>query len=442
MLTKEQNERLTRVGSGTPMGNLLRRYWHPVAASLQLHEDPVKAVRLLGEDYVLFRDRKGQLGFVEARCAHRQVELKHGYVVDEGLRCPYHGWAYDVTGKCTSQPAEPEGSRLKEGIRLQAFPVREKEGLIFVYVGPQPAPLLPWWDRAASMRGFKHITVQEIPCNWLQMTENITDYSHSSWLHGHYATHVLKNMRIPADDPRWLQVRSRRDRTQKKLDWRAFKHGISSHVLLDGQTEEHEMWRNGHQHIVPHVNSLAQSGLSFTNFYVPVDDEHTFMVRREHYYFSPDVPIPHQDEDRIPYFAPPWMLTDEEGNRRMDHNNGQDNMAFVAQGRIFDRSKEHLGTTDRGLVMFRRMLEDQLRVVEGGGDPINVFRTEGALEAIELPPPLTYYYDRGRGADGSYTYGATTSQQLTQYSPHRDAIENLFMTEAKLRRDAKAKVAG
>jgi 5,5'-dehydrodivanillate O-demethylase len=438
MLTNDRNDRLTRVGPDTPMGKLLRSYWHPVAASLQLHETPVKPVRLLGEDYVLFRDKRGRLGFVEPRCAHRQVELKHGYVVDEGLRCPYHGWSYDTTGQCTSQPAEPADSTLKDKIRLKSWPVQEMQGLIFVYVGPGPAPLLPWWDRAASMKGFKHITVQEIPCNWLQMTENITDYSHSSWLHGHYATRLLAEMGVPEDDPRWLQVRSRANRTQKKLDWRPFKNGISSHVMLEGQTEEHEMWQNGHQHVLPNVNSLAQSGLSFTNFYVPVDDEHTFMVRREHYYFSPDVPIPHQDEDRIPYFAPPWMLIDENGNRRMDHNNGQDNMVFVAQGRIFDRSRENLATTDRGIVMYRRMLEEQLDRVERGMDPINVFRTEEAMaNGIDLPPPLAYYYDRGRGTDGTYKYGATTSQQLTQYSPHRDAIENLFVTEANIRKAAK-----
>jgi len=437
MLTHEQNDRLIRVGPETPMGNLFRRYWHPVAPSAQLHEKPVKAVRLLGEDYVLFRDENGKLGFIEPRCAHRLIELKYGYVVPEGLRCPYHGWTYDVTGQCTAQPAETPESRFKDKIKLKSFPVQEKEGLIFVYVGPEPAPLLPWWDRAASLRGFKHITIQEIPCNWLQMTENITDYSHSSWLHGHYATHVLGQLGIPPADPRWLQVRARAGRAQKKLDWRIFKYGISSHVLLDGQTEEHEMWRYGHQHIFPHVNSLAQSGLSFTNHYVPMDDNHTLFVRREHYYFSPEVPVPHQDEDRIPYFAPPWMLTDENGNWRMDHNNAQDVIAFVAQGQIYDRSKENLASSDRGIVMFRRMLEEQLRVVEAGEDPMNVFRTEEELNQIEMPPPLTYYYDRGRGADGTYTYGATTSQQLTQYSPHRDSIENLFLTEAKMRSDAK-----
>jgi 5,5'-dehydrodivanillate O-demethylase len=131
MLTNEQNDRLTRVGPSTAMGNLFRRYWHPVAPSAQLHEKPVKPVRLLGEDYVVFRDQNGQLGFMEPRCAHRLVELKYGYVVPEGLRCPYHGWTYDVTGQCTAQPAETPESRFKDKIKLKSFPVQEKEGLVF-----------------------------------------------------------------------------------------------------------------------------------------------------------------------------------------------------------------------------------------------------------------------------------------------------------------------
>jgi hypothetical protein len=154
-------------------------------------------------------------------------------------------------------------------------------------------------------------------------------------------------------------------------------------------------------------------------------------VRREHYDFAPEVPVPPQDEDKIPYFAPPWMLTDENGNRRMDHNNGQDNLIFVSQGEIFDRTSENLGTTDQGIVMYRRFLDEQLSIVAQGGDPINVFRTDADLANIELPPPLTYYYDRGRGGDGSYTYGATTGHQLTQYSPYRDTIEDLFLKEAQ-----------
>lgn len=438
MLTEKQNERLTRVGPGTPMGRLFRRYWHPVAPSAMLHDEPVKAVRLLGEDYVIFRDKQGKLGCVEPRCAHRQLELKYGFVVDEGLRCPYHGWSYDTGGRCTLQPAEPADSSFKDKIRLKSFPIQEREGLIFLYVGPEPVPKLAWWDRVADRIGYKHVTIQELPCNWLQMAENITDYSHSAWLHGHYATYILDKLGIPDDDPRWRQVRSRAGRLQKKLDWRLTKHGISSHVLLDGQTEDHEMWQHGHQLVMPNVNALAQSGLSFTNYYVPVDDTHTLLVRREHYYFS-HLQVEPQEEDKIPYFAPPWMMYDENGERRMDHNNGQDNMAFTGQGVIFDRTKENLGTTDAGVIMYRKLLEDQMQVVESGGEPMNVFQTDADLQTIEKLPPLAYYYDRGRDGDGGYSYGATTGHQLTQYSPYRDTIEALFMEESRLATEAAGK---
>ena len=120
MLTAEENERLTRVGPGTPMGNLLRRYWHPVAASAELAARSTKAVRILCEDLVLYRDRSGTLGLVEERCAHRRVNLVWGIPETEGLRCPYHGWLYDETGQCIEQPGEPTGSTFKDKIKLAA----------------------------------------------------------------------------------------------------------------------------------------------------------------------------------------------------------------------------------------------------------------------------------------------------------------------------------
>ena len=147
MLTREENERLTRVGPGTPMGELMRRYWQPIAAAGQLLERPVRPVRLLGEDLVLFRDPSGRLGLVGDRCAHRKVRLEYGYPVEGGLRCPYHGWTYDGAGRCVAQPSEPAGSTFKDRVRITAYPVQELAGVVFAYLGPRPAPLLPRWDR-------------------------------------------------------------------------------------------------------------------------------------------------------------------------------------------------------------------------------------------------------------------------------------------------------
>src|SRR5205809_4195731 len=146
METKQSNERLTQVGRGTPMGKLLRYYWWPIAGSSELLENPVKPVTILGEHLTLFKDRQGRLGLIGQRCAHRRFDLQYGIPEVEGLRCPYHGWMYDTTGQCIEQPAEPETSNFKDRVRIPSYSAEELGGLIFVYLGPQPAPLLPRWD--------------------------------------------------------------------------------------------------------------------------------------------------------------------------------------------------------------------------------------------------------------------------------------------------------
>ena len=129
MLSVDENEMLTKVDAGTPVGELMRRYWHPVATSQEIKENPVKAVRLLGESLTLFQDRQGRLGLIDQRCAHRRVDLKYGIPENEGLRCPYHGWLYDRTGQCLEQPAETEKTTFKNTVKLKAYSVQELGGL-------------------------------------------------------------------------------------------------------------------------------------------------------------------------------------------------------------------------------------------------------------------------------------------------------------------------
>ena len=149
MLTAEHNERLTRVGAGTPMGELMRRYWHPVAAGVELNpKTPTKAVRLLGEDLTLFRMLDGKLGLVARRCAHRSTDLVQGIPEPNGIRCAYHGWVYGPDGRCVEMPNEPNEA-FKDKIRIPAYSVEELGGVVFAYMGPQPAPLVPRWDLLA-----------------------------------------------------------------------------------------------------------------------------------------------------------------------------------------------------------------------------------------------------------------------------------------------------
>ena len=183
MLTTEQNARLTQVGPGTPMGELMRRYWHPIAASVELNEEtPTKEIRLLGEDLVLYRDLSGTVGCVEPSCAHRKANLSYGVPEEKGIRCAYHGWIYDETGACLDQPSEPSGSRFKDKVKVRAYPVEELGGTIFVYMGPQPTPLLPRWDILVWENVTREIKKVMLPTNWLQCMGNSLYPVHFQWL--------------------------------------------------------------------------------------------------------------------------------------------------------------------------------------------------------------------------------------------------------------------
>ena len=186
MLSREDNELLTQVGRGTPMGELLRRYWYPIAAASELIEKPTKAVRVLGEELVLYRDRQGRPGLIGPQCAHRRMSMLLGIPEEDGLRCPYHGWLYDRAGKCLEQPyeqAEDPDSTFKDRIRMPAYPVEELGGLIFAYLGPEPTPLVPRWELLVRDGVLRDIGAAIIPCNWLQIMENSLDPVHVEWLH-------------------------------------------------------------------------------------------------------------------------------------------------------------------------------------------------------------------------------------------------------------------
>lgn len=202
MLTKEMNEKLTRVGPGTPTGELMRRYWHPVAVVVELQENPVKKVRLLCEDLVLFRDRSGNLGLIDEPCPHRRVSMEYGIPEETGLRCPYHGWLFNQEGQCIEQPAEPWNSTFKDRVSTKAYPVQELGGLIFAYLGPLPAPVLPRYDLLVWNDVLRHVGSTMLNCNFMQCMENSLDPVHVEWLHGYYMDYVWSS-RDPNYTPRY-----------------------------------------------------------------------------------------------------------------------------------------------------------------------------------------------------------------------------------------------
>ena len=382
MLTKERNERLTQVGPGTPMGELMRRYWHPVAVNSELVKRPTKPVRILGEDLVLYRDASGGLGLIGPRCAHRGVDLVYGMPEPNGLRCPYHGWLYDATGQCLEQPAEPEESTYYKQFKLPSYPVQELGGLIFAYLGPEPVPLLPRWDLLAWDNVTRDTAATLLPCNWLQVQENSLDPIHNEWLHGYYAIWFRERLGLSTAHLDKQRLRHRR------VGFDRFKHGIIKRRLYDGMDDDDENWRIGHPILFPNILHLGRSGrrVSF-QFRVPVDDTHTW-----HLHYFVDIPEPGEQvptQEVVPFQVQP--LYDEDGFLRTEDIVDQDNMVFVAQGPISNRPNEGLASIDRGIAMFRRMLEEQLTIVEDGGDPMNVFRDPAENQCIVLPQEHTYY---------------------------------------------------
>jgi 5,5'-dehydrodivanillate O-demethylase len=186
MLSREDNERLTRVGPGTPMGELLRRYWMPVAALTEFDRKSSKLIRLLGEDLVLYKDLQGTFGLIDRQCAHRRADLSYGFVEQCGLRCNYHGWLFNEAGRCVEQPyndVSAKDARFKDKVRIKSYPVQSNAGLIWAYLGPEPRPLVPNWEPFKWKNGFRQIVFAEVPCNWFQAQENSIDPVHFEWMH-------------------------------------------------------------------------------------------------------------------------------------------------------------------------------------------------------------------------------------------------------------------
>jgi 5,5'-dehydrodivanillate O-demethylase len=374
MLRIEENERLTRVGPGTAMGALLRRYWYPVAATTELDENPVKQVKILGESLVLFRDRQGRLGLIDDTCPHRRVSFLYGIPEVEGLRCCYHGWMFDRTGRCLEMPAEAPNSTFKDRVRITAYPVQELGGLIFAYLGPEPAPLLPRWDLLAMDHVWRDIGVTVIPCNWLQCMENSLDPVHTEWLHGHYYNYVLQ--RKAEKDERGDRFVAWVIPHHAKIGFDVFEYGIIKRRVREGGSEEDPDWRIGHPILFPNI---LRVGWTF-QIRVPMDDTHTWHAMYQVY---PVPPGGEPKQDKIPVYEIP--LTDERGRHITDFVLGQDMAAWVTQGPIAKRQLEKLAESDTGIILYRRLLQEQLAVVDKGGDPMNVFRDPAQNTILHIP---------------------------------------------------------
>ena len=178
------------------MGELFRRYWMPVAAVSQLFAHPTKAVKVLGESLVLYRNRSGNYGLIQDACAHRNTNLLWGIPEDNGLRCPYHGWLYDATGQCLEQPAEAPESTFKDKVKIVAYPVEELGGLLWAWLGPEPRPMVPHWEMFVKPDSVRDIGWAILPCNWLQIMENSLDPVHGEYHHQYFSNYVPERLGV------------------------------------------------------------------------------------------------------------------------------------------------------------------------------------------------------------------------------------------------------
>ncbi|MCZ6625846.1 MAG: Rieske 2Fe-2S domain-containing protein [Deltaproteobacteria bacterium] len=368
MLSNEENEVLTRVGPGTPAGELLRRYWLPVSVAQELTvENPTKFVRMLAEDLVLFRDKQGRVGLLADRCSHRGASLSYGRVEERGLACAYHGWLYDINGNCLEIPAEPPDSKFRLTVKHKAYPVQKFIGLTWTYMGPQPAPFIPQYDLWVRKDGRRRIIVQpQLDCNWFQAMENSVDPAHLQILHQDTA---LKS-RTPPSTTRGFSD------DIEKFEFFEVPYGIiKRRTYRDGLVDEHPL-------IFPNVLRQANA----TQIRVPMDDTHTkvFFVR-----FDPiegGGTVEEEENPRVeyarPYKNPPDALHPF-ARFRMDETQAQDHMAWETQGPIADRTQERLTSSDRGVVMLREMMKREIEKVQKGLDPKGVIRDPAQHSMID-----------------------------------------------------------
>ena len=390
MLTSQENEFFTQVSRGTPMGEYLRRHWHPIAPVAELHERPTRPVRLLGEDLVLYCDRSGTYGLIDRLCAHRRVDLTYGIPEDHGLRCMYHGWMYDETGQCIEQPFEetvhpsrvsPPGSEpgssdavvklggFKEKVRVAAYPVEAKAGLLWAYLGPAPVPLVPDWAPFGWEGAYADICITELPCNWFQAQENSIDPVHVEWLHAYWAQRLSVDT-IFGKPP-----------THLKIATDPFEHGMVYRRLVEGASEDDENWTKGRVCLFPYALFIGHDYACHFEWRVPIDDGHTLSVMWFVNRVAPGAESP--DQDRIPYWY--GTLYDDDGRLRTSHVVNQDIVAWTSQGRVNDRTKETLGESDRGVIMMRRLLKNEVALVAEGQDPKCVFRDPASNHDVYLP---------------------------------------------------------
>lgn len=393
------------------MGELMRRYWQPIGAAVDLESKWTKRVRLLGEDLVIFKDRQGRLGLIAEQCPHRRASFAHGIPTENGIRCPYHGWEYNAQGKCIHQPNEQDKCAFRDKVSTDAYPVQEMGGMLFAYMGPQPQPLLPRWDGFVAQGTIRIMGRTILPINWLQIMENSLDPVHTEWLHGHHYEFLKEQEGIK------VAISTR----HLKIDFKEFEYGMTKHRLLEGHSEDGDDWKVGHPIVFPNMLAVG-NGDEKSRYYsfqmrVPVDDTHTMHLWFNAYVPPQGVEVPKHLLEKVHTYEVPFI--DDKGEFIVDNVDGQDMMAWISQGAIADRSLENLGATDKGIVMYRRMLKREMKKVQAGIDPMGTVRNSARNESIDLPNEKKKHHN----SDGFTSFMMRTH---AKYSPIANDLSKLF----------------
>jgi phthalate 4,5-dioxygenase oxygenase subunit len=424
-MTEEELDTLTSAGAGTPMGKLLRRYWVPALGVEELPEPdcPPVRIKLMGEELLAFRDTDGRVGIIEERCAHRCASLFFGRNEEGGIRCAYHGWKYDVTGRCVDMPSEPEKSRFKERINLTAYPCVESGGIIWTYMGPPelrpPEPQLEW---ASLPAGHRYVSKRLQESNWVQALEGGMDSSHLAFAHrftleadplhagGSGVDHLVTDTRprfevVEVDGG--LVIGARREAGEENYYWRV-SHWIMPWFTLIPPHGVHPL--AGHAWVPIDDHNCWAWSINF-NVLEPLTEEQVGHMREGqgiHVRYEPGSyrPVANKDNDYLVDRAAQKANESFSGIRSIS---SQDASMQESMGSIQDRTRENLATSDIGILMARRRLLRAAHEV-----------AEGAV-----PPGLNAESQNVRSASTMLPRSSSIAEkipELTKVLPDQDAV--------------------
>ena len=432
MITPEQNSLMTRGGAGTPAGRLLRMYWQPAALVDELQGPrPVRAVRLLGEDLVLFHAAQGEYALIQRYCPHRSADLAYGRLEPAGLRCLFHGWLFDARGQCLEMPAEPVGSTLCREVRARTYPVIERSGVLFAYLGDGPPPAFPELDCFVAPDSHTFAFKGMIECNWLQALEVGIDPAHASFLHRFFededpSASYGKQFRAASADSDMPMTRLLREFERPRIEVERTEFGLRIFALRElNESRTHIRVTNL---LFPQAFTIPLSSeMTITQWHVPVDDESCYWYAIFTSFGGPVNKSEMRNQRLELYELPDYKpRINRNNNYRYDAAEQQsgtysgmgfdinvhDQWAVESQGRIHDRTREYLASSDKAIVAYRRLLLRAIDQAERGERPPMVL-DEAAAQRIRGPVAIDGIGPR----DAWQNYWRDSDRQRRQASP-------------------------